>query len=153
LPLPCRKRGKTKHLASAGYNLMRTPPHILFADNEPDILELVQVVLETAGFRVSTSDSAAGVLELTATERFDVVLLDYWMADTTGVELCRQIRAFDQSTPILICSGAVSQADQKAAVLAGAQGYLKKPFSSRDLVLALSSFLTATNNDGFESDC
>lgn len=59
------------------------------------------------------------------------------MADATGVELCRQIRAFDQSTPILICSGAVTQADQEAEVLAGAQGYVKKPFSSRDLVRAL----------------
>ena len=116
---------------------MRTPPHILFADDDPDIVELVQVVLGDVGFRVSTSANGAGVLELTATERFDVVLLDYWMADTTGVELCRRIRAFDQSTPILICSGAVTQADQEAAVLAGAQGYVKKPFSSRDLVRAL----------------
>jgi DNA-binding response OmpR family regulator len=124
---------------------MRTP-HILFADDDPDITELVQVVLQAAGFRVSTSDSAAGVLQLTTTERFDAVLLDYWMAEITGVELCRQIRAFDQSTPILICSGAVTQADQEAAVLAGAQGYVKKPFSSRDLVCVLSSFLKAAED-------
>lgn len=116
---------------------MRTPPHILFADDDASIVELVQVVLRAVGFRVSTSDNGAEVLRLTATEHFDVVLLDYWMRDATGVELCRQIRAFDQSTPILICSGAVTQADQEAAVLAGAQGYVKKPFSSRDLVRAL----------------
>jgi DNA-binding response OmpR family regulator len=116
---------------------MRKPPHILFADDDPNIVELVQVVLQAVGFRVSTSDNGAEVLQLTATEHFDVVLLDYWMADATGVELCRQIRAFDKSTPILICSGAVTQADQEAAVLAGAQGYVKKPFSSRDLLRAL----------------
>lgn len=120
---------------------MRTPPHILFADDDPDIVELVQVILQAVGFRVSTSDNGPEVLQLTATERFDVVLLDYWMVDATGVELCRQIRAFDQSTPILICSGAITEADQEAAVLAGAQGYVKKPFSSRDLVRALRLFV------------
>lgn len=120
-------------------------PHILFVDDDPDIRELVQVVLQTAGFRVSTSDNAAGVLQRIATERFDVLLLDYWMPEVTGVELCRQIRAFDQSTPILICSGAVTQADREAAVLAGAQGFVSKPFSSRDLVWALRFFLKDNN--------
>jgi DNA-binding response OmpR family regulator len=126
-------------------HLMRTPPHVLFADDEPDIVELVQVILQTAGFHVSTTDNGAGVLQLTATERFDVVLLDYWMAEVTGVELCRRIRAFDQSTPILICSGAVTQADREAALLAGAQGYVNKPFSSHDLVRALRSFVVDDN--------
>ena len=116
-------------------------PHILFADDDPHITELVQVVLQAAGFRVSTSDTAAGVLQLIATEHFDLLLLDYWMAEVTGVELCRQIRSHDQSTPILICSGAVTQADREAAVLAGAQGYVNKPFSSSDLIQALRLFL------------
>ena len=123
---------------------MRTP-HILFADDDQDIVELVQVVLRAAGFRVSTTDSGAGVLQLTATERFDALLLDYWLVEITGVELCRQIRAFDQSTPILICSGAVTQADREAARLAGAQGYVNKPFSSHDLVRALRSFVKEDN--------
>lgn len=123
---------------------MRTP-HILFADDDPNITELVQIMLRTAGFRVSTSDNAAGVLQLVASERFDVLLFDYWMAEVTGVELCRQIRSFDQSTPILICSGAVTPADREAAVLAGAQGYVNKPFSSRDLVRALRQFFKEDN--------
>jgi DNA-binding response OmpR family regulator len=120
-------------------------PHILFADDDPDITELVQVVLRTAGFRVSTSDNAAEVLQLVATERFDALLLDYWMAEVTGIELCRQIRAFDQNTPILICSGSVTQADREAAVRAGAQGYVNKPFSCRDLVRALRLVLKEEN--------
>ena len=118
-------------------------PHVLFADDDPDITEMVQVVLQTAGFRVSTSDNAAEVLQLIASESFDVLLLDYWMAEVTGIELCRRIRAFDQTTPILICSGAVTQADREAAVLAGAQGYVNKPFSSRHLLTALAEVLTS----------
>jgi len=125
---------------------MRTEPHILFADDNSDILELVQLVLHTAGFRVSTTDNAADVLQLVRLERFDALVLDYWMPDVTGVELCRRIRTFDQSTPILICSGAITQADREAAVIAGAQGYVGKPFHSADLIRVLRSVLKGVWN-------
>lgn len=120
---------------------MKSEPHILFADDDPDIRELVQASLHAAGFLVSTTDNAADVLQLTATGCFDAVLLDYWMPQFTGLELCRQIRGFDQNTPILICSGAVSEADKNAAVAAGAQAYVGKPFSSKDLIRVLRSFI------------
>lgn len=119
---------------------MRVGPHILFADDDGDIRELVQAILQAAGFRVTTADTTTGVLELVAAERFDVMLLDYWMPQLTGLELCRCIRAFDQTTPILICSGAVNQTDRDAAVLAGAQGFVSKPFSAKDLIRALRKF-------------
>src|SRR5689334_7048467 len=120
---------------------MQIEPHILFADDDRDIRELVQAVLQAAGFRVSTTDTTTGVLELAAAERFDVMLLDYWMLQLTGFELCRRIRVFDQATPILICSGVINQADRQEAVGAGAQGYVTKPFRSKDLIGALRSLL------------
>jgi two-component system, OmpR family, response regulator len=114
-------------------------PHILFADDNPDIRELVQLMLQNAGFRVITTDNPADVLHLAATEHFDALLLDYWMPNLTGIDLCRGIRTFDQSTPILICSGAFTQADTEAVVRAGAQGYVQKPFDSKELIRALRS--------------
>ena len=122
-------------------------PHILFADDNPDICELVQTLLQAAGFRVSTSDNAADVLRRGATESFEAVILDYWMEEATGIDLCRQIRTFDQSTPILICSGAITQADKEAGVLAGAQGYIGKPFNSAELIGALRSVLKTSSAD------
>jgi DNA-binding response OmpR family regulator len=122
-------------------------PHILFADDNSDICELVQTLLQTAGFRVSTSDNAADVLQRVATESFEALVLDYWMQEATGIDLCRQIRTFDQSTPILICSGAITQADKEAGVLAGAQGYIGKPFNSADLIGALHWVLKASAAD------
>jgi DNA-binding response OmpR family regulator len=119
-------------------------PHIVFADDDSDIREMVQFILHAAGFRVSTTDNAADVLRLVRTEHVDAVLLDYWMSEITGIELCRQIRTFDQSTPILMCSGAVTEADREAASLAGAQGYIEKPFNARDLIGALRSCLKAS---------
>jgi two-component system, OmpR family, response regulator len=126
---------------------MRMEPHILFADDNSDICELVQTLLQTAGFRVSTSDNAADVLQRVATESFEALILDYWMQEATGIDLCRQIRTFDQSTPILICSGAITQADKEAGVLAGAQGYIGKPFNSADLIGALHWLLKASAAD------
>ena len=118
---------------------MTMRPHILFVDDNPDICELVQLMLQAAGFRVSTTDKSADVLRLVTTTHFDALLLDYWMPETTGLELCRQVRMFDQSTPILICSGVVTKADREAADLAGAQGYVEKPFVFKDLILVLRS--------------
>jgi DNA-binding response OmpR family regulator len=120
-------------------------PHILFVDDNPDICELVPLILQAAGFHVSTTDNSADVLRLVTSEHFDALLLDYWMPETTGIELCRQIRKFDQSTPILICSGAVTEADREAATLAGAQGYVLKPFVSGNLILALRSVMSITH--------
>ena len=116
---------------------MRMEPHILFADDNSDICDLVQTLLHAAGFRVSTSDNAADILQRVSTESFDALILDYWMQEATGIELCRHIRTFDQSTPILICSGAVTQADREAGVLGGAQGYIGKPFTSAEIIGAV----------------
>jgi CheY-like chemotaxis protein len=51
-------------------------------------------------------DTTTRTLQLAGSERFDALLLDYWMPDLTGIELCRRIRGFYQNIPILICSGA-----------------------------------------------
>jgi len=120
-------------------------PHILVADDDKDIREMVQTVLQTAGFRVSTADTTDRVLQLAATERFDAMLLDHWMPQLTGIELCRQLRTFNQSTPILIFSGAVTRSDTEEALLAGAQGFLAKPFRSSELICALRSALEAAD--------
>jgi CheY-like chemotaxis protein len=121
-------------------------PHILVADDNSDIRELVQFQLQTAGYRASTADNAADALRLVTTERFDALILDYWMEDATGIELCLKIRKFNQTTPILICSGSITPADREAAMRAGAQGYVLKPFSSEDLIRALRSSLEAFGN-------
>ena len=121
---------------------MSKESHILFADDDADTRELVAAVLQAAGFRVSVTDTTEGALKLATTGQFDALLFDNWLPELTGVELCRRIRTLDQSTPILICSGAVTEADKEAAVSAGAQGYVSKPFNATDLVKALRSVLS-----------
>lgn len=120
---------------------MQAATHVFFVDDDADIRELVQVILRAAGFRVSITGDPADALKQIAKDCFDVVLLDYWMPKMTGIDLCRRIRTFDQKIPILICSGVYSQADREAATLAGAQGYLTKPFNAEDLIQAVHSVL------------
>jgi DNA-binding response OmpR family regulator len=112
-------------------------PHILVADDDSDTRDLVRFFLQAAGFRVSVTGNPAEVLILAESQRFDAVLLDNWMPDITGVELCRRIRTFDQTTPILFCSGPVREEDKQNAIRAGAQGYVAKPFDPDDLIQTL----------------
>lgn len=120
---------------------MRPEPHILCAEDDPDTRELVQFVLRREGFRVSVTDNSSEVLQRLATDHIDALLLDNQMNGITGLELCRQIRSFDQITPIIFCSGEVAEADKKAALSAGAQGYIGKPFDLRELMATLRTAL------------
>jgi DNA-binding response OmpR family regulator len=121
----------------------KSSPHS-FAEDDRDTRELVQLVLCQAGFRVSVTGDSSEVLQLLATNNFDALLLDNWMPEVTGLELCRTIRTFDQNTPIFFCSGAVTEADKTAALSAGAQGYIGKPFDPDDLIRSLRGALTQT---------
>ena len=116
---------------------MQIQPHILLADDDADTRDLLEIILQQAGFRVSVTGDPAEVMRLLAADRFDALLLDNWMPEVTGVELCRQIRSIDLTTPIFFCSGAVTDADKTAAFCAGAQGYLAKPFDPDELTAIL----------------
>lgn len=112
-------------------------PHILFVEDDQDTRELVQIILRQDGFRVSVTGDSNEVLQLLATDHFDALLLDNWMPEVTGIELCRLIRTFDQTTPIFFCSGAATEADKAIALSAGAQGYIVKPFDPNKLTATL----------------
>lgn len=116
-------------------------PHILVADDDADTRELVELVLRRAGFRVSVTDNSSQVLNVLGGDRFDALLLDNYMTKINGIELCQLIRSMNRSIPIVICSGAVADCDKKAALAAGAQGYISKPFAPHELSETLNAVL------------
>jgi len=71
--------------------------------------------------------TAAQALSLIQAERFDLYLLDAWLPDLDGFELCRRMRVFDAHTPILFYSGAAYEDDKKRGIEAGANAYVIKP--------------------------
>ncbi len=118
---------------------MELGPYILFAEDDPDTRQITVLLLKQQGFRVCVAEDATDLLNLAGLKSFDILLLDNWLPELTGVELCRRIREFDQTTPILFCSGVVTNPEIEAALAAGAQGYIAKPFDADDLIQTIRS--------------
>jgi two-component system OmpR family response regulator len=116
---------------------MESRPHILYVEDDPDTREMVRLFLESAGFKVTAVEHPSVALKLFNQERYDVVLLDNWMPEITGIDLSLQIREIDNITPIIFCSGAATKSDADEALSAGAQYYLTKPFDPEDLIQIL----------------
>jgi CheY-like chemotaxis protein len=105
---------------------MKKRPRILFIDDNADTRHLVQTWLGMSDYDVVTADDAASGLRIAKSDKFDLYLLDSRFADTTGRELCEQLREFDPTTPIIFYSGA-APAQQKLDLDCGAQGFVVKP--------------------------
>lgn len=102
--------------------------HVLYVEDHDDTRILMTMMLEQAGFRVTTAGNAADALALArGGGRFDLYLLNHTFPDASGVTVCEALREFDAATPILFYSGRAMQEEREAAMRAGAQDYLIKP--------------------------
>lgn len=129
--------------------------HILIVDDHSDTCELLRVLLEPSGYRITTAGSVAAGLGSAKTERFDLYILDNWFADGSGVELCQQLRSLHSSTPILFYSGAAYDADIEQAMGAGADDYLVKPCEIEQIQQAVTRLLqgTPSRSESFIAIC
>lgn len=106
---------------------------ILYIEDHEDTRELVTLLLAQKSYEVITGSTIASGVALAGTEQFDLYLLDSWLPDGSGLDLCQRIRQFDQTTPILFYSAAAYAADHDMAMKCGAQGYLVKPSQPSEL--------------------
>ena len=109
-------------------------PRILYAEDHEDTRELVAFLLTQNNCEIVTANSYDHALLLARTDSFDLYILDNWLPDRSGVDLCLRLREIDPKTPILFYSGAAFEADKKRALSSGAQEYLTKPAGSHQLV-------------------
>jgi DNA-binding response OmpR family regulator len=100
---------------------------VLCVDDDEDSRVMLITLLRLALIEAKAVGSAAQALSLIQTERFDLYLLDAWLPEVDGFELCRRMRAYDPHTPILFFSGAAFEADRKRGIEAGADDYVIKP--------------------------
>ena len=109
---------------------------ILIVDDEPAILATMAPLLRSKGYDVSTAMSGKAALENVERLNPDVIVLDLGLPDIDGVEVCRLIRD-GRTTPIIVLSARGAEADKVAALDAGADDYVTKPFGTEELLARL----------------
>ena len=124
---------------------MKEPPQaqhqarILLADDDPDILEVVSVLLASEGYRVDAARDGLEALAL-AWHPFDLAILDVMMPKASGLEVCERLR-LSSNAPILFLTARSQDADKVAGLAAGGDDYLVKPFSTPELLARVKAML------------
>ena len=118
-------------------------PLVLVADDEEDIRALVAFRLKRAGYDVITAADGAEALTLATTRLPDLVVLDMMMPKATGLEVTRSLREQDSTKdiPVILLTARAQEADVASGFAAGADDYVKKPFSPMDLQLRVQALL------------
>src|SRR5229473_2076188 len=114
---------------------------VLIVDDDPDIQKLVSYNLSQAGFRVSTAATGSAALESVHDQPPDLIILDIMLPDLDGLEVCRKLRQQDKSRriPIIMLTARTQEVDRVVGFELGADDYVMKPFSPRELVLRVKS--------------
>jgi DNA-binding response OmpR family regulator len=112
-------------------NFFSEKKRILCVEDDEDTCELLTLLL--SDFEIVFTDSIEKSITLFKTGRFDLCLLDNWLVDGLGVDLCRQIRHLNPSVPIVFISGVAQTDEIQKALDTGAQAYLVKPYSFEEL--------------------
>ncbi len=109
------------------------PSRVLIVDDEPSILATVTPLLRSRGYDVSTATSGKACLESVEHVEPDLIVLDLGLPDLHGGDVCRLLRD-GRSTPIIVLSARGAEADKVAALDAGADDYVTKPFGAEELL-------------------
>lgn len=104
------------------------PPRILYAEDDQDSRELVSMICQLAGIEIVVAETVNEALQISQSREFDLYLLDSGFPDGNGLELCRRLREYVPTAPILFLSGDAYEAHIKNGLRAGANQYLTKPF-------------------------
>ncbi len=119
---------------------------VLVVDDEPDIREVIRFALEGASFRVLEAGHADEARKLLLSENPDLVLLDWMLPGRSGLELAQQLKqnAKTRSLPIIMISARGEEEDRIKGLETGADDYISKPFSPREMVARVNAVLRRT---------
>ncbi len=125
----------------------RVMAKILVVDDEPDALELVSFNLKSAGYDVVTAENGAEALKKARLHVPDLILLDVMLPEVDGLEVCKLLRrdAATATIPIIMLTAKAGEIDRVLGLELGAEDYVTKPFSPRELVLRVKNLLKRRN--------
>jgi two-component system response regulator RegX3 len=115
-------------------------PRVLLADDEADIVTPVRYALQQAGYDVDVAGDGLEALEAARSTRYDVILLDIMMPTLSGTEVCRRLRT-ESIVPIIMLTAKDAELDRVLGLELGADDYVTKPFSVRELVSRVGAIL------------
>jgi len=124
-------------------------PRILVVDDEPEAVELLEFNLKQAGYAVTTAGDGAEALKKARSQTPDLILLDVMLPEMDGFEICKTLR-LDASTsqvPIIMLTAKAAEIDRVLGLELGADDYLTKPFSVRELLLRVKKILSRAQTD------
>ena len=107
---------------------------ILIVEDEVGIVQFLQQGLEEEGYQITTASDGLVGFELVQKQQFDLILLDWMLPKMSGLDLCKAIRIKDTNTPILFLTAKDTVQETIEGIKAGANDYIKKPFSFEELV-------------------
>src|SRR4030043_1950412 len=122
---------------------MAAPAHILVVDDEADLVELVSYNLKKEGFRIDSASDGESALAKIRKDRYDLLILDILLPGIQGVELCRIVRNDSKtaSLPIIMLTAKGEETDRIVGLELGADDYVTKPFSPKELVARVKAVL------------
>jgi two-component system phosphate regulon response regulator PhoB len=118
-------------------------PKILVVDDEPEAVELVEFNLKQSGYAVTTAGNGADALKKARSQSPDLIVLDVMLPEMDGFEICKTLR-LDPATarvPVLMLTAKAAEIDRVLGLELGADDYLTKPFSPRELLLRIKKIL------------
>jgi DNA-binding response OmpR family regulator len=129
-------------------------PRILVVDDEPDVIELVRFNLQQAGFEILAAESGDEALQKARANAPDLVVLDVMLPEMDGFEVCKRLRieAATARLPIIMLTAKAGEVDRILGLEIGADDYLTKPFSPRELVLRVKKLLQRSQDETTSQD-
>lgn len=123
---------------------------VLIVDDESNIRDMVNIALDTAGFTCLQAENAGEAHALILDEKPDVVLLDWMMPGTSGLELLRRLRRDELTaeTPVIMLTAKTEEDNTVQGLNAGADDYISKPFSPRELVARIKALMRRRDPQG-----
>jgi len=123
---------------------------ILVIDDEPAIRDMLQIALDAAGFKVVLAEDAKQAYPIIIDTPPDLILLDWMMPGTSGIELLRRLRRDEINVPVIMLTAKVEEASKIAGLDSGADDYIAKPFSPRELVSRVKAILRRTSEESIK---
>jgi len=122
-------------------------PQILLVEDEADLVELLRYNLEAEGFGVAAAQDAEEAMLRIAERKPDIILLDWMLPGTSGIEICRRLRARPEtaSVPIIMVTARGEEEERVRGLATGADDYMVKPFSIPELLARINALLRRSN--------